>query len=325
MMQDGLKARGYRTEFLELHGPPPASFATLALDGARSLLRRWMPIGTQMRAAMERSAARYAIVADGKWLEPDDVKACQAIAHARGGRIATYLCDDPFAPAYAATRWKNSLRHYDVVFATKRNIMADVRGAQVADLRFTWFAFDPTLHRTLGEIGALDARWRSDIAFAGGSDRDRVPIFEALRKSMPECELSLYSSTWSRSRVLRACARPGAYGLDYCRAMLGARICPCLVRRINRDGHVMRTFELLAMGCFMLAERTEEHQELMEDGTHCIMWGSVEELVDKCRWHLDRPKECERIAAAGCSLIRSGHHTYADRALEVLDALGAAR
>jgi spore maturation protein CgeB len=276
----------------------------------------------QVYSAMERSGARFAIIADGKSITPHEVEACRALAASRGGGIAQYLCDDPFAPAYGRSSWKDGVKHFDINFSTKRRIMSDLRAAGASDVRFLWFAFDPVLHLQRSEVGTVPSHLLCNIAFAGSSDKDRLPVFETLKSRVPEAQLRLYSGKWSGSRVLRSSARPAVYGMEYCRAMLAADMCPCLVRHANRDGHVMRTFELPAMGCFMLAERTEEHQELMVEGRHCVMWESAEELADKCRWYASRPLARGKVAVQGRNMIRDGQNTYLDRAMAILRAMG---
>ena len=45
-------------------------------------------------------------------------------------------------------------------------------------------------------------------------------------------------------------------------ASASAKVCLCLVRRANRDGHTMRSFEAAAIGGCILAEDTADHREI---------------------------------------------------------------
>jgi spore maturation protein CgeB len=80
----------------------------------------------------------------------------------------------------------------------------------------------------------------------------------------------------------------------------------------------MRSIELPAIGAFMLAERTEEHQEIFVEGVHCEYWASVDELTEKMRWYARHPTRARAIAVQGHSLITAGGFTYGERAREVL-------
>jgi hypothetical protein len=322
MMHRGLVDIGVQAAFVELSKPPTRSYGIRLARRVVRTVNRWRKPHMRILNAMRLSGARYIVVADGKSVSAREAELCRQLAAERGGGVAQYLCDDPFAPAYARTDWKSGLHHYDVVFSTKRQIMGDVRSAGVSDVRFLWFGFDPWLHASRAEVPHVPGHYMCDVAFAGACDRDRVPMFQVMRTRASELSLRLYSSTWGRIPALRDCARPAVYGMDYCYAMLAAHMCPCLVRRANRDGHVMRTFELLAMGCFMIAERTEEHQELLSEDQQCAMWDTEEELADKCLWYASRPRERERIAARGFEMARAGQHTYLDRVIHVLKAIG---
>ena len=99
---------------------------------------------------------------------------------------------------------------------------------------------------------------------------------------------------------------------------------PGLVRRANRDGHVMRTFEVPACAGFLLAERTAEHQEMFEEGREMAFFDSPEELLEKTRYYLAHDAERRRLAEAAHRKVTTGGHTYRDRLVEILRAVDAA-
>ena len=88
----------------------------------------------------------------------------------------------------------------------------------------------------------------------------------------------------------------------------------CLVRRANRDGHSMRTFETAAMRACMLAEHTEEHEEILgADGETVIYFRSEAEMVERIRWLLHHDEERWRLGAAVHERITGGANTYKAR------------
>jgi spore maturation protein CgeB len=194
-----------------------------------------------------------------------------------------------------------------------------VRRAGCREVTYLPFAYEPSLHFPEAPATAEEAEhFRSDVVFVGGADRDRVPYFEALLDDVPGLCLHLYGGYWDRYPRLRHCYRGVALGRDYRLALACTKVALCLVRRSNRDGHVMRTFELPACRTFMLAERTEEHLDLFEDGKEAGYFGTPEELVEKTRSYLSDDAERTRIAEAAFRKVRGGKHTYQDRLSSML-------
>jgi hypothetical protein len=155
------------------------------------------------------------------------------------------------------------------------------------------------------------------VVLVGGADRDRLRDLEPL-VTPGNIDLALYGGYWSRDPRFRPFARGFVRGRDYRLALRGSAIALCLVRRANRDGHAMRTFEIPACGAFMLAERTDEHVALFREGHEAAFFGSPAELLDKVQYYLAHGEERRRIAAGGYARITSGGHTYRDRLSELM-------
>jgi hypothetical protein len=79
-----------------------------------------------------------------------------------------------------------------------------------------------------------------------------------MREFMPHgSPVLLAGAYWDRYPAFRA------YALGIKRALTAAaKVNLCLVRRANRDGHVMRSFEIAAIGGCMLAQDTDEHRDI---------------------------------------------------------------
>ena len=166
-------------------------------------------------------------------------------------------------------------------------------------------------------------RFGSDVVFAGGADADRFPMLREVADL--GIRLHLYGGFWERDPVLAPLARGFAYGADYRHAIGGAAIALSLVRHANRDRHAMRTFEIAACGGFVLADRTEEHLEFLEEDREAVFFEGADELLDKVRFYLPREDQRRAIAAAGHRRITTGGHTWADRVNELMALAAAAR
>ena len=319
-MCDELRARGQEVDLLEVY--PDWSSSTV-----HRVVARLVPGATpqviranrRIARAVADEGVRFAIVTNGRELRPAVVREIRESLERRGGGIACFLCDDPFNPVHRSESWLRALAEYTVVVSTKRQVIRDLVAAGCRRVQYARFGYHPPIHRPVDPqaMGFV----RCDIGFAGNADADRIPIIGSLAEGSPELSFQLYGHGWSAHRALRAIAQPQVVGLNYSAAMRAATVCPCLVRRANRDGHVMRSIELPAIGAFMLAERTDEHQEMFDEGIHCDYWSSVQELVDKTRWYASNPRRAAHIAHTGHARVIAAPNTYADRALEVVQML----
>ncbi|MFZ4593442.1 MAG: glycosyltransferase family protein, partial [Verrucomicrobiaceae bacterium] len=88
-----------------------------------------------------------------------------------------------------------------------------------------------------------------------------------------------------------------------------------LVRRANRDGHSMRTFELAAVGGCLAVEDTTEHREIFgHEGKYVYYFTSIADLLALTSKLLADCAERQRLATAVRShIIDGGRHTYAAR------------
>ena len=117
-----------------------------------------------------------------------------------------------------------------------------------------------------------------------------MPYIDALAQA--GFRVALYGTYWDRFRPTRALTRGQLPASELPGAIAAASISLCLVRRANRDGHSMRTFEIAAMGGCILAEDTDEHREILgPDGEAAVYFRSIEEMILKARWLLENPAD----------------------------------
>jgi spore maturation protein CgeB len=263
----------------------------------------------------QRFRPQVVLLAKGAWIAP---KTLVEIKATTGAILVNYATDDPFNRAVSTPDLVAGIPCYDLYVCTKRAIMEDVKRAGCRNVTYVPFGYEPHLH--FPEAPATDAereRFRSDVLFIGAADGDRYPILRDVA-AIRGLRLHLYGGYWDRDPVLRPFYRGLVFGREYRLALSGTNTAICLVRRANRDGHVMRSFETPACGAFMLAERTEEHLSFFVEGEEMACFGSNDELVDKIRYYLSHEADRQRIAQAGYEKVTSGKHTYRDRLQEIL-------
>ena len=73
------------------------------------------------------------------------------------------------------------------------------------------------------------------------------------------------------------------------------------------DDLIMRVFEVMATGSFLLTNWVPTIEELFEDGKHLVLYRSLDEAVDKAKYYLSHDEEREKIAQAGYEHVLKNH------------------
>jgi spore maturation protein CgeB len=242
-----------------------------------------------------------------------------ATLRAQGIRCVHYSTDDPWNRSQEAAWFLRSLARYDAVFSTRTANLGDFHAVGCAVVRHLPFGYDPTL--SFPETLSPDQRRKlhAEVTFVGGADRDRVRLVEPLCGS--GIRLALYGDYWDRFASTRAFHRGHAPPEQVRRATAAADINLCLVRRANRDGHVMRSFEAAACGACLLVEDTGEHRDLFGEDLACVAYfRSADTLLQRVRELLRDAPLRRRLGEAVRARITRGAHTYRDRLTSLLAA-----
>jgi glycosyltransferase involved in cell wall biosynthesis len=231
---------------------------------------------------------------------------------AMGIQRFNFLTDDPWNPAHSASWFFKALMHYDTVFSPRQSIVDDLVNLGCRRVEYLPFAYDPDLFYPERSSSGKLQQGIADVVFVGGADSDRIPYLQALIHA--GMKVDLYGAYWDRYPETKGYAY-GQADMQTQRAVIGcAKIALCLVRRANRDGHCMRTFEVPAVGACMLTENTPEHREILgADGESVVYFSTIEEMVEKACWLLEHDTERQRLAVSVHQRITQGTNTYCDR------------
>jgi spore maturation protein CgeB len=253
-------------------------------------------------------------------IAPIDETALQGIGRL-GVRRINFLTDDPWNQAHYASWFMKALPHYDQVFSPRRANLEDLHRVGCRNVSYLPFAYAAGAHFSDPPLAAEEhRRLAADVIFAGGADRDRLPWIKALIDA--GFSLALYGGYWDRERYTKRYSRGIVGAREIRRAVGAAKVALCLVRRANRDGHAMRTFELAAMEACILAEDTAEHREILGDnGEGALYFRSCPEMVEKTHWLLEHGAERRRLAVSARNRLLAGRNTYADRLVSMLEGL----
>ena len=250
---------------------------------------------------------------------PITAEVLHALRH-MGVRCIAYATDDPWNPVHRAPWQLEALPLYDIVFSPRRSNTDDLKRLGCADVRYLPFAYDERLFGGLVDPGP--ARPSETVLFVGGADRDRAEFFSTFLTHGPRP--TLVGGYWERYAHTRPLSVGHKTAAELRTLTAGASVNLCLVRRANRDGHVMRSFEIPACGGFMVAEDTAEHREIFGPEGECALYFSgPRDAAEKVHRALADPAGRARMARAAHDRIVGQGHTYRDRLRQMLEVAAA--
>ena len=249
-------------------------------------------------------------------IAPLDVDAVRMLGRL-GVKRLNFLTDDPWNPEHRAPWFLHALHHYDHVFTPRRGNMADLRSLGGPAVSYLPFAYAPETHHPAASLTAGDReRFRADLVFVGGADPDRVRVVTPFIEA--GFDVALYGGYWDRYASTRAHARGFLNADDLRKAIGGGAVSLCLVRRANRDGHSMRSFEVAAMAGCMLVEDTDEHRQIFGAGENAVTYfRTSRDGIVSLRALVDNATRRAAMSARVRELVCHGEHTYAARLREM--------
>ncbi|HEY8154705.1 MAG TPA: glycosyltransferase [Myxococcota bacterium] len=244
---------------------------------------------------------------------------------APGLRMVSYSPDDMMSRHNTSVAYRACIPLYDLHVTTKSYNVEELRALGAREVFFVDKGYDPGVHRPIELTAADRERFACDVGFVGYFEEDRSRLM--LRLAEAGIPVAVHGPRWSGL----AHAHPnlmirGGYldGDDYARAICATRINLGFLRKSSRDLQTARSVEIPACAGFMLAERTDEHLRLFEEGVEAEYFASFDELLEKCRYYLAHETERAAIAAAGRRRCLEGRYDNAARLTAVLDRLRSA-
>jgi spore maturation protein CgeB len=227
-----------------------------------------------------------------------------------GVKLANFLTDDPFNPRFSSSWFTKALGEYNRLFTPRRSNLDDLRNVSPAELSYLPFAFNPQQHYP---SSIDDKEFSGRMLFVGGADGDRIPILQAAAEA--GIPIAIYGGYWGRCAGLREFHYGQGSNEQLRHATASADVSLILVRRANRDGHVMRSFEAAACGGCLLVEETTEHRELFgSDRDSVVYFNSVKSMIDQARLLLRAKAERSRLREAVYRrIVGCGGNTYENR------------
>lgn len=232
-----------------------------------------------------------------------------------GAKVINYSTDDPWNPVMRSQWFISTLPFYNAVFSPRHENFDDFRRCGVQNLHYLPFAYDKEVHRPWPISEAPGEA--SDVLFVGGADADRRPLISALIGA--GLDLALFGGYWNRYAETRGHWRGLADQVTIRAASASAKVCLCLVRRANRDGHTMRSFEAAAIGGCILAEDTADHREIFGPEDYAARYFKSEsDMVLQAKALVAHVQTRRRLSENLHERLTARSDTYTDRLVAML-------
>jgi spore maturation protein CgeB len=230
---------------------------------------------------------------------------------AMGVRSANYSTDDPYSKVSGASHYRAALPHYDYMFTPRIANMAELQ-RDCKNVSYLPFGYDPRYCHDAEPTPETAAQLHSEVLIVGGGDDDRAPIAKAVLRAGHK--LAIYGAYWQPYRELRDAIRGHVNPETLRLATRSAEIVLGLVRRVNRDGHVMRSIEAAASGGCLLLEDTEEHRTIFgSEWQNAAYFHNEASMLEKIAKLKSDPSLRAQMQASVVRLIHSKPHRYQDR------------
>lgn len=211
--------------------------------------------------------------------------------------------------------YKRALSYYHVHLTSNCFNVKELETLGAEHALQTYLGFGEDFCHPGGRVPEFAEDLKSDVAFVGfwrpHLDRHIVPLIER------GIDVKIWGSRWRRSPNRRALGghamfRP-ASNSEYPRILASTKIALCFLNRESRNTSTGRSFEIPAIGAFMLGERTDEHRSFFEEGKEAEFFDSPEEMIEKTVFYLEHEEARKTVASAGHRRAVTSGYSYRDR------------
>jgi hypothetical protein len=317
-----------RRAFLELgHRVVPIDLLTHLGDGLLKKIQAHLLMGPGITSYNREIARRaQAEKPDIVWLDtgaevwPDTVEALRST----GALVLSYNSDYLKYREYAWRHYLKAVTLYDVYVTTNELNVQILRQKGARKVVRAEFAYDPEIH-TPPKLSQEDMdRFGSEAAFMGHWE----PAYEEEVRHLHQAGLQtkVWGGDWRKARdkgLVREVWQhpPTVWGQEYVKALAASGIGLGVLSKWNHNQSASRTFEVPAVGGFLLAERTPDHLSYYEEGKEAEFFSTPQEMVEKARYYSGHEEERKEIADAGHRRCVTAGYTHGDRVKQILESL----
>lgn len=231
--------------------------------------------------------------------------------------------DDMYAKHGSSFWYRSGLKYYDAVFTTKTYNLNELCEFGAKKTYLFLDSFDEMTHKKFCLNDVEKKKFVCNVSAIGAFELNRAQSMLFLARN--GVRIVVWGNGWKKwvgKHPNLIVKDQFLFGDDYSKAICGSRININFLRKVNRDEVTSRSIEIPACGGFMLAERTDRHQEFFIEGQEADYFSSDQELLLKIDHYLKYPEEAEKIASAGYKKCLDAKYSMRDQIVKILNYCG---
>lgn len=233
-------------------------------------------------------------------------------------KLISWTNDDMYAWHNRSLWYTFGLKFYDLVVTQKSyNCNADELPSLGANVLFQNKAVEPEIHHPIQNCDLYNCG--HDVVFIGAKEQARLEHLLYLAEH--GIKVNIYGWVVKEKQPLHKnliIHDRFLFEEEFSAAFSCSKISLNFLRKMNRDVQTSRSVEIPACKGFMLAERTNEHLQLFEEGKEAEFFSDNEELLKKVKYYLAHETERKAIAENGYQRCIKSDYSFENRMREVL-------
>ncbi len=224
--------------------------------------------------------------------------------------LVHYNTDDILCRKHPFSLLRKTLTLYDLHLTTNCWNVEEMNSLGVRNVELTALGYDHRICQPRVYSMEELKPYKTDALFVGHWEEATEAAILAIIEA--GIQVRVWGENWHKARHTRRLQgyvmfRPIWLG-DYVRALHATKIALGFLSKWNRNTAAMRSFEIPAVGAFLLAERTDEHLQCYEEGVEAEFFGDTTELIEKLRYYIAHDEKRREIARRGYErCLRSGY------------------
>lgn len=228
-----------------------------------------------------------------------------------GAQTVNYNQDSPFGPRNDGVwyQYYKVFRLFDLHCLFRETDVIRYRQWGLNYIK-TMFSFEPA-EQFPPPPGWSDSDRTRQVSYIGSPLEERPQFLTKLREEQ-NIPVVIAGPRWNKFLSPERYAKYVSHGYladdQYRENIWRSKINLGFISHLNEDDIGHKCIEIAACGQFLLAVRSEGHEQAFVEDSEAVFFSSVEECADKARFYLDRPELREAIGhRARERAVRSGY------------------